>query len=520
MHDPQYRESIAWQNVAYNQPPHTSFYVGYGMQPPPLAPVSNAKLVWYGDGISNQWDVTTTTNWFANWQVSGIWTSNTAAVFGQGDTVLFDLSGSSNVAINLVGTLSPGAVTVYSPKDYVFGGSGSLAGTTMVVKAGTGTLTIHTTNSYSGATIVDNGTLIVDGSLDQSPVTIRSRGALQIGGGGTSGALGANIVNNGVLIFNRSDAATNGATISGSGSLSQLGGGALTLTGNNTYGGGTAVSNGALLVNNAAGSGTGTGAVTVAGGGSMGGTGVIAGPVTVSGTLAPGPAGGGSVGTLTISNNLVINSSATLNYALGAGSDLTVVSSNLTLRGTLNVSDAGGFGAGTYGLFTYGRTLTFNGLTIGSAPAGLQLCRQHQHPGPGEPGGQLDPQRIPAVAGCQFWIDRQPGGGAGCRSAGQGDEQQQSIPGGAESDESRLGLADHRSGPAGQRCGHHLDHGRVRTNRVQASSGDATSGYTNDFTDISGPIVIPVSGDATTNFTDPGGATNNTSRDYRIRLVP
>jgi rhamnogalacturonan endolyase len=28
MHDPQYRLSIAWQNVAYNQPPHTSFYIG------------------------------------------------------------------------------------------------------------------------------------------------------------------------------------------------------------------------------------------------------------------------------------------------------------------------------------------------------------------------------------------------------------------------------------------------------------------------------------------------------------
>ncbi len=27
MHDPQYRLSIAWQNVAYNQPPHTSFYM-------------------------------------------------------------------------------------------------------------------------------------------------------------------------------------------------------------------------------------------------------------------------------------------------------------------------------------------------------------------------------------------------------------------------------------------------------------------------------------------------------------
>ncbi len=34
MHDPQYRVSIAWQNVAYNQPPHTSFYIGEGMKPP------------------------------------------------------------------------------------------------------------------------------------------------------------------------------------------------------------------------------------------------------------------------------------------------------------------------------------------------------------------------------------------------------------------------------------------------------------------------------------------------------
>ena len=35
MHDPQYRLAVAWQNVAYNQPPHPSFYVGAGMSPPP-----------------------------------------------------------------------------------------------------------------------------------------------------------------------------------------------------------------------------------------------------------------------------------------------------------------------------------------------------------------------------------------------------------------------------------------------------------------------------------------------------
>nr|WP_289660140.1 rhamnogalacturonan lyase [Flavobacterium panacagri] len=42
MHDPQYRLSIAWQNVGYNQPPHTSFYMGTDMKP---APKPNIVLV-------------------------------------------------------------------------------------------------------------------------------------------------------------------------------------------------------------------------------------------------------------------------------------------------------------------------------------------------------------------------------------------------------------------------------------------------------------------------------------------
>ena len=34
MHDPIYRLGVAWQNVAYNQPPHTGFYLGAGMEMP------------------------------------------------------------------------------------------------------------------------------------------------------------------------------------------------------------------------------------------------------------------------------------------------------------------------------------------------------------------------------------------------------------------------------------------------------------------------------------------------------
>lgn len=51
MHDPIYRLSVAWQNVAYNQPPHTGFFLGDGMAPPPqpniyvVAPPSSSNTV-------------------------------------------------------------------------------------------------------------------------------------------------------------------------------------------------------------------------------------------------------------------------------------------------------------------------------------------------------------------------------------------------------------------------------------------------------------------------------------------
>ncbi len=47
MHDSQYRTAIAWQNVAYNQPPHTSYYIGPDMatpSQPAMYTVGNYKL--------------------------------------------------------------------------------------------------------------------------------------------------------------------------------------------------------------------------------------------------------------------------------------------------------------------------------------------------------------------------------------------------------------------------------------------------------------------------------------------
>jgi hypothetical protein len=59
-----------------------------------------------------------------------------------------------------------------------------------------------------------------------------------------------------------------------------------------------------------------------------------------------------------------------------------------------------------------------------------------------------------------------------------------------------------------------------RTNVVQATAGSAGSSYTNNFADISGPIVVPGSGQVSTNYLDTGGATNRPARYYRVRLVP
>lgn len=49
MHDPHYRLSIAWQNVAYNKPPHTGFYLGHNMAP---APKPGIVLVGKGEAIA------------------------------------------------------------------------------------------------------------------------------------------------------------------------------------------------------------------------------------------------------------------------------------------------------------------------------------------------------------------------------------------------------------------------------------------------------------------------------------
>jgi autotransporter-associated beta strand protein len=105
--------------------------------------------------------------------------------------------------------------------------------------SGSGVVRFAGNNTYLGATTISAGTL-------------------QIGTGGTNGTLatGSAITNNGTLIFNRSNAVTQGtdfdSMIAGTGNLVQAGTGVLTLVGNNTYTGMTTVSAGNLSLNNTA----------------------------------------------------------------------------------------------------------------------------------------------------------------------------------------------------------------------------------------------------------------------------
>ncbi|MDW8307839.1 MAG: hypothetical protein RMK20_00545 [Verrucomicrobiales bacterium] len=108
------------------------------------------------------------------------------------------------------------------------------------------------------------------------------------------------------------------------------------------------------------------------------GNGTVVGNVTADGTIAPGT----SPGTLTLRNDLNLTSLAVLSFELagnnttvgGGVNDLLVVSGNLTLDGTLNVTElgAGSFLLANAGdkwrLINYGGTLADNGLALGSMP--------------------------------------------------------------------------------------------------------------------------------------------------------
>src|SRR5690606_19427166 len=112
----------------------------------------------------------------------------------------------------------------------------------------------------------DSGTWRIDSALTDIKNTTLSAGTLQIGDGGTSGAIAGDVLNNAALAFNRSDDVEYAGNIIGSGALQQLGSGITTLSGNNNYSGGTIISAGTLAGNA---SNFGSGAINIAATGAL-----------------------------------------------------------------------------------------------------------------------------------------------------------------------------------------------------------------------------------------------------------
>ncbi len=234
--------------------------------------------------------------------------------------------------------------------------SGS-TGTGGLTKAGAGTLTLTGNNTYMGGSTIATGTL-------------------QLGNGGTSGSIVGDIVDNGALIFNRSGILALSGQISGAGTVDQNGSGTTVLTGLNSYTGTTTVNTGSLFINGN--QGAASGATNVNASATLGGIGTIGGDVNIASgaTLAPGDIGA-TPGTLTINQDLTLASGSTLEYSFGQANvpggpfnDLTTVSGDLVLDGTLNVvaSPGGSFDPGVYRVISYDGSLTNNGLTVGTVP--------------------------------------------------------------------------------------------------------------------------------------------------------
>ncbi|NSX04284.1 autotransporter-associated beta strand repeat-containing protein [Cupriavidus gilardii] len=243
---------------------------------------------------------------------------------------------------------------------------GTVSGTGALRQAGSGITILTADHSYSGGTTIEAGTL-------------------QLGNGGASGMIAGDVTTNGRLAFNRADTVTFGGTITGTGGLSQDGTGTTILTAANGYGGTTTVNNGTLLIQ---GDQSGATGATTVNAGTLGGTGIIGGDVTVVDGASVAPGGTTNVpGTLAIRGDLTLASAANMKYDFGqagvvggAYNDLIEVGGDLTLGGTLNVSESAGgnFGPGLYRVISYGGTLTDNPVAVSSPDYFLQTSIDKQ----------------------------------------------------------------------------------------------------------------------------------------------
>ncbi|EGU9663141.1 autotransporter outer membrane beta-barrel domain-containing protein [Salmonella enterica] len=258
-------------------------------------------------------------------------------------------SGSKNNTLTLnTGTEISGSITddnnsASANNNLILDGEGtlgsSISGLNSVTSSGDWTLsgaTMNLSGTTNSALWVKSGTLILNGAMTAKGATVDSGTTLQIGNSGTLGAFNGDIVDNGTLTFNRSDAAAYGSVISGSGNVVKQGGGELTLSNNNSYSGGTTIAEGTLTAT--AGGALGSGnidnrAYLKLDAASASDPFIVADLTTHSGATVE--IGAGS--TLQ-ANTLTQQDGSTLTADLTATSGPAIRAKNVNLDGTLNVA--------------------------------------------------------------------------------------------------------------------------------------------------------------------------------------
>jgi fibronectin-binding autotransporter adhesin len=247
---------------------------------------SYADLGW-ASTASAAWDVQDSTNWI---------NTGTALpdLYYEGDRVTFDDAPAVVTAISIAAPLQPSSVTVdAATNNFAFSGAGGIGGTLVLAKSGSARLTIATTNTYAGATVVSNGVLDVaaNGALGVSAVTLHNGTALARSG--TAGTIGNAIdLPGGTVSVDDGGgnlALTNAVT--GAGGIAKQGGAVVTLGGSNSFGGGVAVYAGTLSAGGLYALGTGGAAAFTNATLNLGGNGVANAIAIDGGTL--GVMGGG-----------------------------------------------------------------------------------------------------------------------------------------------------------------------------------------------------------------------------------
>jgi fibronectin-binding autotransporter adhesin len=198
------------------------------------------------DGGDGTWSATSPT--FTN--ASG--TAN--GPFSQPGFAVFQATPGTVTVDNSAGAIAISGIQFATSNYTLTGGQLTLADPATEFRLGDGS-----TNTYfaivdtalvgsGGLNKTEIGRLILTGANTYTGGTTISAGILQIGNGGTTGSIVGDVVDNGVLVFNRSDAVTFAGTISGAGAVTNAGAGTLSFTGAQTYTGPTTISGGTLAL--------------------------------------------------------------------------------------------------------------------------------------------------------------------------------------------------------------------------------------------------------------------------------